>query len=112
MAWSPDSRQIIFLGHRRNGPQVAIVSVEGSNKEYRVVTDEDISSNFSWHPDGSRILTSKAGKLHAYDLATRKFQLPPGHPTEPPNTGGFWNRSAKQIVFVAAPKPESVPWTP
>lgn len=112
MAWSPDCRQIIFYGNHRNGSQTAIVSTEDSNKEYRVVGDQDISANFSWHPDGSRILLSKGGKLHIYDLATRQIQLLPGHPPEPPNAGGFWDPSGQRIVFIGAPKPESVPWTP
>lgn len=113
MAWSPDSRQIIFYGNRRNGgSQTAIVSTEGSNKEYRVVSDGDISANFSWHPDGSRILLSKGAKLHIYDVATGQTQLLPGHPPEPPNAGGFWDATAKRIVFVSAPKSESIPWTP
>ena len=111
MAWSPDSRQIIFKGNGRNGSQIAIVSVEGSNKEYRVVTGDDIAANFSWHPDGSRILLSKAGKIAVYDLASRQVQLVPGHPAEPPNAGGFWDPTGKRIVFIGAPRAESVPWT-
>lgn len=111
MAWSPDSRQIVFKGTGRDGSQIAIVSVAGSDKGYQVVTDENISGNFSWHPDGSRILLSKGGRLCLYELATKRILVLPGHPVEPPNSGGFWDTSGERIVFTAAPKAESVPWT-
>ncbi|MEZ6122140.1 MAG: DUF1583 domain-containing protein [Planctomycetaceae bacterium] len=112
MAWSPDSRQIIFKGDHRNGAQIAIVSAEGSDTEFRIVTDENLSGNFSWHSDGSRILLTRSGRLFEYQLASKQIDLLPGHPAEPAKSGGFWDRSGQRIVFIGTAKAGSVPWTP
>lgn len=110
MAWAPDSRRIVFKGHRRGGAEVAIVSIDGSMTDFRVLTSENISGNLGWHPDGSRILLSKAGKLHEYELETQQMQQLPGHPPEPANPGGVWDMAGERIVFIAVPKPEPQPW--
>ena len=110
MAWSPDSRQIIFKGNGRSDSETAIVSVDGSSAEFRVVTSDDVSGDFAWHPDGRRILLAKAAKLQIYDLDTEQFQLVPGQPMDQGSGCPVWDRAGKRIVFTSTPKPESVPW--
>jgi Tol biopolymer transport system component len=110
MGWSPDSRQIIFKGDRRDGSEAAIVSVEGSSTEFRIVTSENVSGDFDWHADGRHILLGKGGKLQIYDVETGLFQLLPGQPMDTGNGGPFWDPAGERIVFTSRPKPEPVPW--
>jgi Tol biopolymer transport system component len=110
MGWSPDSRRISFKGHRSDGSESAIISVDGSSTEFRIITEENLSGDFNWHPDGHRILLSMGGKLHVYDVETGKLNLFPGQPTDRGIGGPSWDPATERILFTSTPKPEPVPW--
>ncbi len=110
MAWSPDGRRIVFYGNRAAGPGVALVSVDGSEAEFKILAADGMSANFSWNPDGHHILMSRAGLLHEYDIETGKIAPMPGHSADPAKDGAVWDTTGRRIVFVGVPKPQSVDW--
>ncbi len=110
MAWSSDGRRIVFYGRCTDGPKVALVSVDGSETEFRVLAADGVSANFSWHPDGRHILMSRAGLLHQYDIEADELTPIPGHSAEPAKDGAIWDNTGRHIVFIGVPKPQSVAW--
>jgi Tol biopolymer transport system component len=110
MAWSPNSKRIVFYGSRSAGPGVAVVSVEGSDAEFKLLAADGVSANFSWNPDGHHILMSRAGLLHEYDIETDKIAPMPGHSADPAKDGAVWDPTGRLIVFIGAGKPQSVEW--
>lgn len=110
MAWSPDGRRIVFHGSRSAGPGVALVSVDGSEAEFKILAADGVSANFSWNPDGRHVLMSRAGLLHEYDIETDKIAPIPGHSADPAKDGAVWDTTGRRIVFIGVPKPQSVEW--
>ena len=110
MAWSPDGRRIVFYGNRAAGPGVALVSVDGSEAEFKILAADGVSANFSWNPDGHHVLMSRAGLLHEYDIETDKIAPMPGHSADPAKDGAVWDTAGQRIIFIGVPKPQSVDW--
>ena len=117
MEWSPDSRQICFKGKVQGaGNEMAIANVEGSSKGFSVVTSDEVVEDFSWHPDGSRILISKHSTEHAgrrlfvCDPKTREFTLLESQPMDQQSVSGVWSPDGRRIVFISTPDPKPVPW--
>ncbi len=110
MAWSPDGGRIVFYGNRSAGPGVALVSVDGSEAEFKILAADGVSANFSWNPDGRHILMSRAGLLHEYDIESDKLAPIPGHSADPAKDGAVWDTTGQRITFIGVPKPQSVDW--
>lgn len=117
MEWSPDSRQICFKGKVKGaGNEMAIANVEGSSKGFSVMTSEEVAEDFSWHPDGSRILISKHSPQHAgrrlfvCDPRTREITLLVSQPMDQQNVSGVWSPDGRRIVFSSTATPKAVPW--
>jgi Tol biopolymer transport system component len=119
MEWSPDSRQICFKG-KVNGfaNEMAITNVAGSSMGFSVVTSDEVVEDFSWHPDGSRILLGKHSPAHngprlfLCDPKTLKITLLESQPMDHKNVSGVWSPDGSQIVFSSIPDPKAVPWQP
>ena len=62
MGWSQDSKRVCFKArHRSNGKhEIAFADVAGSSNGFQVLYENEAETNadFSWHPDGKRILFS------------------------------------------------------
>ena len=117
MEWSPDSRQICFKGRVQGaGNEMAIANVEGSSKGFSVVTSDEVVEDFSWHPDGSKILMAKHApqypdsRLFVCDPKTLTITLLESQPMDQKNVSGVWSPDGSQIVFISTPKPKAVPW--
>ena len=98
------------------GNEMAIANVEGSSKGFSVVTSDEVVEDFSWHPDGSRILMAKHApqypdsRLFVCDPKTLTITLLESQPMDQKNVSGVWSPSGSQIVFISTPKPKAVPW--
>ncbi|MDA0808933.1 MAG: hypothetical protein O3B68_13125 [Planctomycetota bacterium] len=119
MEWSPDSQQIVFKGRLIDGTfETCITALDGSDKEFRVLTTDSVDTDFGWHPDGGSILMSKHSAAHSgkrlfvYDLSTEKFSLLETQPMDQINTYGVWSPDGKQILFNSRRLPEPVLWKP
>ena len=117
MEWSPDSKQICFKGMLKSRTtEMAITEAAGSSKGFTVVTDAEVIEDFSWHPDGSRILMAKHSPEHAgprlfiCDPKTLTITLLESQPMDQKNVSGVWSPDGSQIVFSSTPNPKAVPW--
>lgn len=119
MEWAPDSRQIVFKGSVRNGGvEVAIVSVDGSSKGFKVLTTEQTGTDFSWHPTGKSIFMTKNSPVHSgtrifiFDLATSELSLFKSQPMDHTNNHGVWSPDGKRVVFSGRPPMNARKWIP
>lgn len=119
MEWSPDSEQICFKGKRLDEKtEVAIVTVDGSSRNFRVLTTEPVLADFSWHTDGKQILMAMYSAEHSglrlfnCDPATGKLKLRESQPMDQKNASGVWSPDGSQIVFIGTQDPHAVPWEP
>ena len=119
MEWSPDSQQIVFKGRLIDGTfETCITSLDGSDKEFRVLTTDSVDTDFGWHPDGTSILMSKHSAAHSgkrlfvYDLSAGNFSLLETQPMDQINTYGVWSPDGKQILFNSRRLPEPILWKP
>jgi len=109
-AWSPDSKQICFVGNRRNNPvELAIIDAAGSDKFYKVRLTDNIGRDPSWGP-GSKILlwivVNGVPRLHAIDPAGDEMPTPLGpQPAPQQNIDAGWSPDGKRIVFSNNPNP-------
>ncbi|OGO28962.1 MAG: hypothetical protein A2Z16_05155 [Chloroflexi bacterium RBG_16_54_18] len=58
--WSPDNSQIAFLSNRENKdkpPQIFLISIHGGEAQ-RLTKIEGVISDFTWSPDGRRLVCS------------------------------------------------------
>jgi Tol biopolymer transport system component len=111
-AWSPDSKQICFVGNRRNNPvELAIIDAAGSDKFYKVRLTDNIGRDPSWAP-GSKILlwivVDGMPRLHAIDPASDEMPTLLGsQPAPQQNIDASWSPDGKRIVFSYNPNPGS-----
>ena len=108
-AWSPDSKQICFVGNRRNSPvELAIIDAAGSDKFYKVRLTDNIGRNPNWAP-GSKILlwmvVDGVPRLHSIDPASDEMPTRLDAQTlSQPNIDASWSPDGKRIVFSFNPK--------
>jgi len=75
MAWSPDSRQLVFRGKLEGKCEIAILNVMGEqNLNRRFASSEDMGQDFAWSPDGRRILFDMHSRQHLHGVI---YQLDP-----------------------------------
>ena len=117
MEWSPDSSQICFKGKvKEGGTEMAITNVGGSLTGFTVITETEVVEDFSWHPDGSKIIMGKHSPEHAghrlfvCDPKTREITLLESQPMDQKSVSGVWSPDGRQIVFSSTPNPKAVPW--
>jgi Tol biopolymer transport system component len=100
------------------GNEMAITNVEGSTTGFTVITETEVVEDFSWHPDGNRILLGKHSPEHAghrlfiCDPMTLKITLLETQPMDQKSVSGVWSPDGSQIVFSSTPNPKAVPWEP
>ena len=118
-AWAPNSRQIAFKGNVKGGQtEIAVTSVDGSSKGFRVVSSETFDPDMAWHPDGKRLMLAKVSQVHSgkrlfvYDLGKSKLSLLESQPMDRINHHGVWSPDGRQIVFSSRPVPGPIPWKP
>jgi TolB protein len=75
MAYSPDSKRLVFKGKLALGHEIAIVNVAGEPElRRRFRSNEEMGSDFGWAPDGRRILFNMHSRQHGKSLI---FQIDP-----------------------------------
>ena len=81
------------------------------------MTSVEVVEDFTWHPDGSRILFSKHSPQHAgrrrllvCDPKSREITLLASQPMDQQNVSGGWSPHGRRIVFSSTPDPKPVPW--
>lgn len=109
-AWSPDSKQICFKGHRANGAvDVGIVNATGGDPNLRVLCDgKDVSSDFSWLPGGRRLMFARCPEGSP---RTQIFEIDPDgmkpsfrYPKQPMDRNNIcvcWSRDGKTFVYLS-----------
>lgn len=96
---------------------MAITNVEGSATGFAVITETEVVEDFSWHPDGNKILLGKHSPKHAghrlfvCDPKTRDITLLESQPMDQKSVSGVWSPDGQQIVFSSTPSPKAVPWS-
>jgi DNA-binding winged helix-turn-helix (wHTH) protein len=105
--WSPDGKQILFLGdpflNRSSAPNWVnyVVSVDGGNPRRLFLEGQDLAS-CTWSPDGHRI----AGSLNRPDgkLALRVFDFDTGRGSDIPGSVGLfaprWSPDGQYLAAV------------
>lgn len=119
MGWSPDGRMVVFKGApHAGGSEVGVVSIDGSDKGFQVLTKQATGADFSWHPNGKQILMTSHSPAHngmrlfVYDLQTKQLSLFDGLPPTFSVTGSEWSPDGKQIVVSGSKQPEPARWFP
>jgi Tol biopolymer transport system component len=123
MEWSPDSRRLAFKGNLRvpvtgAASEMALTAVQGSTRGFQVLTLAQVQTDFSWHPDGRRILLSMnsaahgGNRLFVCDVPTGEISLLPNQPLDQHNTSGVWSPDGKRIVFSSQRSPKPLVWRP
>ena len=109
-AWSPDSKQICFKGHRANGAvDVGIVNATDGDPNLRVLCDgKDVSSDFSWLPGGRRLMFARRPEGSP---RTQIFEIDPDgmkpsfrYPKQPLDRNNIcvcWSRDGKTFVYLS-----------
>jgi Tol biopolymer transport system component len=104
--WSPDGKQIAFVGSAGEHPawQIDVISADGGSPQQLTFGDQDQFSPW-WSPDSSRLVYSR----HSWtDTAISVMELTSRSVTTIPNSGGFccpaWSRDGKHL-FAAATSP-------
>ena len=119
MEWSPDSQQICFKGKViGENNEVAITAVASSSKGFNVITNSEVTEDFSWHPDGTKILMGMHSPEHAghrlfvCNPETRTIKLLETQPMDQKSVSGVWSPDGRQIAFSSTPSLKAVPWEP
>lgn len=60
LAWSPDSRRIVFLSGVNRKPELWVTDIDGINLK-QITNDGTIKVNLQWSPDGKKILYRTLG---------------------------------------------------
>jgi TolB protein len=102
-AWSPDGRRIAFVSDRHGGPQIFIMSADGSDP-YPLPLPGSYNTSPDWSPDGREIVYQSRGErarfsIWTYNLATGVLQRLTGGPwnDEEPS----WSPDGRLIVFTS-----------
>lgn len=122
IAWSPDSRQIVFESRMPNGDSAAsgrtaiyVVSSHGGTPALLIPEDNASESDASWSSDGKKIVYSTGDlrylgdsslgtvKTHILDLASHKTSTLPSGPK--PYYSPRLSPDGRYVSFLAAPDP-------
>lgn len=119
MEWSPDSKRICFKGKVKGEMnEMAITAVAGSSKGFNLITNSEVVEDFSWHPDGARILMGMHSPEHAghrlfvCNPETKTITLLEIQPMDQKSVSGVWSPDGRQIAFSSTPNMQAVPWEP
>jgi Tol biopolymer transport system component len=108
--WSPDSKEICFIGQKiGGGSELVVAMAAGSSKGLEVLlSGGEPMYETAWSPDGKQILYSKRVPSLA---GSRLFlinrddpnseRLLPGQPMDQDNRVGHWSRNGKKIFFTS-----------
>jgi hypothetical protein len=120
--WSHDGKSIAFKTRTRQNDADAVVAVADvdSSDGYKVVyTGAGINADFTWHPDGKRILFAirlPEQKLSRMYTVNRDDNTPPQLIPDQPRDWQIldcdWSPDGKHIVFSAVVPPELSEWPP
>lgn len=117
-AWSPDSRQIVFLGEKVDAKkEVAIVDARGASAGFSTRLNRDVSPNFAWSPDRARILLSfgaaeRGGRAQLYFIDPRTNDLPqllPGQDPELSHNGMAYSPDGQRLAISSRKPPLKQP---
>ena len=72
-SWSPDGRQLVFLGAR--GPTGAVLLADANGKHLRRLVRASVLSQVAWSPDGRRIAFVASGRVFVVDRFGRGRRL-------------------------------------
>ena len=122
LGWSRDSARICFKGRNRTTGkyELGVVDVAGSSTGFQVLYESEMEmyADFSWHPDGKRILFSmnepslKGSRLFTVNCdRPGPPQLLPGQPEGYKNYDADWSRDGKRISFASQRPPTWKVWT-
>jgi Tol biopolymer transport system component len=109
LGWSRDNQRICFQGRRRQDNQfeITVAAVAGSSREFQVLysSDSQVHPDFSWHPDGHRILLALPAvggtRLFTLDRDHKPGNpaLLPGQPANHSIAGADWSQDGRLVVF-------------
>lgn len=116
LGWSRDGKMICFKA--RNGSdhqyEIAVAAAAGSHQEFRVLYKSRLETyaDFSWHPDGSRILfPMQIGGVPRLFILDSQQPGPPtllqGQPLDQYVTAADWSSDGRQIVICGQHLPET-----
>ena len=108
--WSSDSREICFLGRRRDGrSEIGILDLGGDQPRLRVRADGvEFNPDIAWRPDGSQVTVPKKsqpgepGQIYVFD--PNHYETPvrlEGQPADRANSGMCWSPDGETLVFLS-----------
>jgi len=115
LGWSRDSQRVCFKARTRENNQfeIAVAPVAGSGRDFQILhaSPQEMNADFSWHPDGNRVLFSVrvGGALRLVMLDRRNRRPPdllPGQPLNHLVTGADWSPDGQQIAFSSQVSPD------
>jgi Tol biopolymer transport system component len=96
--WSPDGKQLAFIGGRNNARDLIIIDVAGANRNMRVrLTSNLMDGHVSWSPNGKQLVFSMLTSIYFIDVEK-------GHPRLVPRVKGFafdpsWSPDGAWVTF-------------
>ena len=109
-AWSPDAKQICFVGNRRNNPlELVVMDADGAEKSLKVRLSDNLGRDPNWAPSNKILLPlviDNVLRLHAIDPASdsQPTRLDSQTATQP-NIDAGWSPDGKRIVYSYNPSP-------
>jgi Tol biopolymer transport system component len=103
-AWSPDAKQICFVGNRRNNPpELVIMDADGAEKSLKVRLSDNVGRDPNWAPSNKillPLLIDNVLRLNSIDpTADRPPILLDRQATKQPNIDASWSPDGKRIVY-------------
>lgn len=121
MSWSADGRFIAAKASTTDGKeQVIVADTEERNGFRTIYSGRGINADFSWSPDGTRVLFSaRDGQANRHQLYAIRRTADPGDPVEPlvtPPEGWTildcdWSPDGKRIVCSVLTPPKPMEWS-